>query len=161
MSSQEAGSTTRLLDFTLSVPPPALFTSRLTSARKVCFKTYPRISILTHTGGTPPQSWAFRACVITGTQQLLIAFLGYWGASLAYSGVLGQKSTTYAPSSVTLIAVTVPLALLMWTVGTLLFFGLPDYYRQKPGAVPSFYGALCRKGVVIVSKVYIPKRNSR
>jgi alpha-1,3-glucan synthase len=62
-------------------------------------------------------------------------------------------------SSVTLIAVAVPLALLMWAIATLLFFGLPDYYRQKPGGVPSFYKALCRKHLVQVSNIQVPAKH--
>lgn len=43
----------------------------------------------------------------------------------------------------------------MWAIGLALFFGLPDYYRQKPGAIPSFYVAVCRKGVVLVSDIWL------
>ncbi|KAL3425171.1 glycosyl transferase group 1 [Phlyctema vagabunda] len=100
-------------------------------------------------GGTPPQAWAFRACVITGTQQLIIAFLWFWGSALTKSSMPGDEKTTYTPSSGVLTGVTIPLAFLMWAIGAALFYGLPDYYRQKPGAVPSFYSAVSRKGVVL------------
>ena len=53
---------------------------------------------------------------------------------------------TYGPA---LTGVTVPIALFMWAVGLLLFFGLPDYYRQSPGQVPSFYRAALRRKVII------------
>ncbi|RMZ91848.1 hypothetical protein DV736_g892, partial [Chaetothyriales sp. CBS 134916] len=94
-------------------------------------------------GGTPTAIWTFRACAVAGTQQLLIAFMWYWGS------VLATTSGTGGPSSVTLTAVSFPMMALMFTVGVLLFLGLPDYYRQQPGTVPSFYRALCKKGIVL------------
>ncbi|RDW80976.1 hypothetical protein BP5796_05674 [Coleophoma crateriformis] len=100
-------------------------------------------------GGTPPQAWAFRACVITGTQQLIIAFLWFFGAALTQSSSSTKSIPVYTPSSTILTAVTIPLAVLMWAIGACLYFGLPEYYRQKPGAIPSFYIAICRKGVVL------------
>lgn len=105
---------------------------------------------LTFAGGTPPQSWVIRACIITGTQQILIAFLWYWGATLANSG-RSKTSASSAPSSVVLTSITLPLGVLMWFIGAVLFFGLPNYYRQKLGVIKSFYSSLCRKGVVLVS----------
>jgi alpha-1,3-glucan synthase len=54
-------------------------------------------------------------------------------------------------SNATLIGVAVPLALAMFAISIVLFLGLPDYYRTKPGDIPSFYTALCKKHVVQVS----------
>ena len=99
-------------------------------------------------GGTPARSWAFRACVIQGTQQLYVAFLWYWGASLA-SG--SGSSSLVAKTGGTVAGVTTPIAFLLWGLGVILFIGLPDYYRQKPGAVPSFYVSMLRRKVILVS----------
>lgn len=38
---------------------------------------------------------------------------------------------------------------MLWTVGVLLFVGLPTYYRQRPGHIPSFYASLLRRKVVL------------
>ena len=98
-------------------------------------------------GGTPSQIWAFRACVIGGSQNLLIAFLWYWGSFLARNSAL--SSSSYTPSSTTLTAVSIPVALIMFCIGVFLYLGLPEYYRQDPGAVPSFYRALLRREIII------------
>ena len=39
----------------------------------------------------------------------------------------------------------------MWAVGTVLFMGLPKYYHQAPGKVPSFYMSLLRRKIILVS----------
>ncbi len=39
----------------------------------------------------------------------------------------------------------------MWAIGATLFFGLPDYYRQAPGQVPSFYRSVVRRKIIMVS----------
>ena len=56
---------------------------------------------------------------------------------------------SYVTNSMTMTAITVPIAAVMWIVGLLIFFGLPDYYRQAPGAVPSFYTSLTRRKIIL------------
>lgn len=46
-------------------------------------------------------------------------------------------------------AITVPIAIFLWTIGAIIFFGLPDYYRQTPGKVPSFYKSLARRKIIL------------
>ena len=46
-------------------------------------------------------------------------------------------------------SVGVLVALLMWSVGGLLFIGLPAYYRQSPGQVPSFLTSVLRRKIVL------------
>ncbi|KAL8997767.1 MAG: hypothetical protein Q9169_003016 [Polycauliona sp. 2 TL-2023] len=100
-------------------------------------------------GGTPAQSWAFRACVIQGSQQLYVAALWYWGASLTASSNEGVATSILLTSSRTVTAITTPIACLLWAIGLILLFGLPSYYRQTPGKIPSFYIALFRRKIVI------------
>lgn len=133
----------------LLVPRRDLYTLLSILELKVRSCTHYKLYTLTFAGGTPPQSWVLRACIITGTQQVLIAFLWYWGATLTHGGL--STSASNAPSPVILTSITLPLAVLMWIIGILLFFGLPNYYRQKLGVISSFYSSLCRKGVVLVS----------
>lgn len=108
-------------------------------------------------GGTPPQTWALRACVLGGAQNLLIAFLCYWGSYLTRS--TGLPGSSFTPSSVTLTAVSIPIAVFMFAIATVLFFGLPDYYRQDPGAVASFYKAIFRREIVIWFWVMVVLQN--
>lgn len=37
----------------------------------------------------------------------------------------------------------------LWAVGLLLFVGLPNYYRQTPGKVPSFYKSVFRRKIIL------------
>ena len=46
----------------------------------------------------------------------------------------------------------VGIACVMWLVGFSLWAGLPSYYRQAPGKVPSFYKTLFRRKIIVVSK---------
>lgn len=52
-------------------------------------------------------------------------------------------------SSLKFTAIMVPIACLVWGIGALCYFGLPSYYRQAPGHVPSFYKAIMRRNIVI------------
>jgi len=51
--------------------------------------------------------------------------------------------------SLTFTAIMVPIACLIWGIGAICFFGLPPYYRQAPGHVPSFYKAVLRRKIVL------------
>jgi len=96
------------------------------------------------------RSWVFRASIIQGTQQVYISFLWCWGAALARASEAGTASTsliTTNPALTTSIGVVV--AVLMWSIGTMLFCGLPDYYRQAPGSVPGFLSGIFRRKIVI------------
>ncbi|KKY35779.1 putative glycosyltransferase family 5 protein [Diaporthe ampelina] len=100
-------------------------------------------------GGSPISTWIFRACVIQGIQQLYVVALWYWASVLNGQGGHGPASGTIASSAVPVVLViTVPVAILMWLVGIVLFVGLPDYYRQSPDYIPSFYKSLMRRHVV-------------
>lgn len=51
--------------------------------------------------------------------------------------------------SMTFTAIMTPIAALIWSIGLINFFGLPKYYRQDPGHVPSFYKAVLGRKIVI------------
>jgi alpha-1,3-glucan synthase len=97
------------------------------------------------------KSWIFRATVIQGSQQLFISFLWYWGSWMA---TLNQKGSTQVSLAMSnphaLLGIGVGLACLLWLLGALVFFGLPTYYRQTPGQVPTFYLSLFRRRIIIV-----------
>ena len=101
-------------------------------------------------GGAQVKAWVFRACVIQGTQQIYVAALWYWGSVLNKRSVDGIVSTADPITSTWKItAITLPIAALMWGVGLLMWFGLPTYYRQTPGGMPSFYKSLARRKIVM------------
>ncbi|PYH83359.1 alpha-1,3-glucan synthase [Aspergillus uvarum CBS 121591] len=101
-------------------------------------------------GGAPLSSWIYRATVIQGSQQLCISFLWYWGSWMAS---LNQEGSTRFSLSMTnphaLLGIGVGLACFLWLLGALVFFGLPSYYRQTPGRVPTFYLSLFRRRIVL------------
>ena len=102
-------------------------------------------------GGAPVTSWVYRACVIQGTQQIYVVALWYWGSELTKAA---QHSATGSSPAVASKAAIIPIgiliACLMWAVGTVLFIGLPKYYRQAPGYIPSFYASLFKRRIILV-----------
>ncbi|KAF2804995.1 alpha-1,3-glucan synthase Ags2 [Mytilinidion resinicola] len=101
-------------------------------------------------GGSPVKDWVYRACVIQGTQQIYVVALWFWGSRLTQSTASGILTTNTALTSTWRITViTVPIAILLWAIGLVLFLGLPDFYRQEPGAVPSFYKSLGRRNIIL------------
>ncbi|RMZ83748.1 hypothetical protein DV738_g938, partial [Chaetothyriales sp. CBS 135597] len=99
-------------------------------------------------GGAQVKSWVFRASVIQGTQQIYVAALWYWGSILSKRQGDGLEPSTVADNW-TITAITLPIAVVLWIVGVLMFLGLPNYYRQKPGSMPSFYHSLVRRKIVL------------
>ncbi len=100
-------------------------------------------------GSVPVATWSFRACVIQGSQQIYVVVLWFWGSSLTQEtlrGIVVQKTTIYGP---TLTGITTPIAFLLWATGAVLYLGLPDYYRQTPGQIPSFYTSVTRRKIVL------------
>nr|POE47199.1 cell wall alpha-1,3-glucan synthase ags1 [Quercus suber] len=97
------------------------------------------------TGSAPVKDWAFRACAIQGTQQLYVVGLWAWGDKLTSASNSGM-STYYGT---TMTAVGIPISIFLWACGIVLFLGLPDYYRQKPGGVPDFYSSVFRRKIVV------------
>lgn len=100
-------------------------------------------------GGAPLKTWMYRACVIQGTQQIYNCILWAWGHYLtnAISNSLDPHVVT--TSNTVLTAIGFPIAFLFFAVAYITWAGLPPYYHQKPGQVPSFYFSLLRRKVVI------------
>nr|OQO18342.1 hypothetical protein B0A51_18106 [Rachicladosporium sp. CCFEE 5018] len=97
------------------------------------------------TGSAPVKEWAFRACAIQGTQQLYVIALWFWGTALTRAAAAG-KSTDYGPR---MTGIGVPISIFFWVIGIVLWIGLPDFYRQKPGGLPSFYTAALRRKIIL------------
>ena len=102
-------------------------------------------------GGAPVTSFVYRACVIQGTQQIYVVALWYWGAALAKSqGTVSVVANLNSYPKI-IVPVGIVVAFLMWTIGVVLFMGLPMYYRQAPGNIPAFYPSLFRRKIIVVS----------
>ena len=114
------------------------------------------IFIDTRTGGAPVTTFVYRACVIQGTQQIYVVALWYWGAALAKAqGTVSVVANLNSYPKI-IVPLCIIVACLMWSVGVILFKGLPPYYRQAPGNIPSFYSSLFRRKIIIVRSQPIP-----
>ncbi|KAJ5778652.1 hypothetical protein N7520_001898 [Penicillium odoratum] len=111
-------------------------------------------------GGAPVETWIFRACVIQGIQQAYVIALWYWGSTLSKASSEGLLTDVNTISNTwKMTAICYPIAFLLFAIGLLLIFGLPDYYRQKPGKVPSFYKSLFRRKIVLWNFVAVILQN--
>lgn len=102
-------------------------------------------------GGAPVKTWVIRACAVQGIQQIYISGLWYWGSLLSSYDSNGIPSAR--ASGVVISAVCLPLAALLIALSFLTFFGLPNYYRQTPGSIPSFFKSVFRRKLIIVSDI--------
>ena len=82
-------------------------------------------------------------------QQLYVVILWYWGSELTRLTTSGVKTRSLIAYGRGMTAITTPIAVIMFAIGAILYLGLPDYYRQRPGRIPSFYRSLTRRKVVI------------
>lgn len=90
---------------------------------------------------------------------MYVVLLWFWGSRLNQLTLDGVQAATLIAYGPAMTGITVPLALILWTIGIILFLGLPDYYRQSPGQVPAFYRSIIRRKVIVVS-LFFPKRTS-
>lgn len=108
-------------------------------------------------GGVPVKDWVFRACAVQGTQQIYVVALWYWGSTLTKFSANGGETHNLITSSPKVTAITVPIAVFLWLVGIVAYFGLPEFYSQNPGKVPSFYISILRRKIVLVSPSFHPQ----
>ncbi|KUJ12806.1 alpha-1,3-glucan synthase Ags2 [Mollisia scopiformis] len=94
-------------------------------------------------GGSPVKSWVNRACIIQGTQQIYICALWFWGAHL------NSASYSTDPLSKTMAYILIPLSVVLSSIAFLLLYGLPSYYHQSPGKIPSLFPSLFRRKIVL------------
>ena len=56
-------------------------------------------------------------------------------------------------------AICTPITIFLWGIGLIVYFGLPNYYRQTPGKVPSFYKSVFRRKIVLWNWVVVVLQN--
>ena len=74
--------------------------------------------------GAATEIWITRACIVQGLQQIWVSALWFWGYTLN-----GTDPKTYVTPRAIMYVVW-PMAVISLAFAYLLFFGLPDYYRQ-------------------------------
>ena len=100
-------------------------------------------------GGAPVKAWVFRACVIQGTQQAYVVALWFWGSRLTRQTQDGIITATPISETWKMTAICLPITAMLWAIGILMWVGLPNYYRQTPGKVPSFYRSIARRKIIL------------
>ena len=100
-------------------------------------------------GGAPQKTWMLRACIIQGTQQIYVVALWAWGSYLSKRNMEGLLASEPVSSSWKITAICVPIACLLWACGVIVWFGLPSFYRQHPGHIPSFYAGVMRRKIIL------------
>ncbi|KAK3346107.1 alpha-1,3 glucan synthase [Lasiosphaeria hispida] len=95
-------------------------------------------------GGSPVETWIWRACVIQGIQQAYTVMLWFWGNLISTASATGNQVGTVSALPV-LFPVTLVIAIILWSCGIITYIGLPDYYRQSPDEVPSLYTSILRR----------------
>ena len=111
-------------------------------------------------GGAPVTSFVYRACVIQGTQQVYVVALWYWGAALGKAVGTASVVANLNKYPKIIVPLCACLMCLMWAVGIVLYTSLPDYYRQAPGNIPSFYSSLLRRRIILVGGCRLRVRDS-
>ncbi|KAK3693388.1 alpha amylase [Podospora appendiculata] len=100
--------------------------------------------------GAPTNLWAVRALIITAFAQLYSAALWFWGSLMSNPfHPTGSASGNVGDSTIPKgIVIAIPIAVFLWAIGIILFYGLPDYYRQQPETIPGYYVSLLRRKTV-------------
>ncbi|KAH6637311.1 glycosyltransferase family 5 protein [Chaetomium tenue] len=98
-------------------------------------------------GGSPTKQWITRALTVSGFAQVYSIGLWYWGSMVANTDPTATVfvGTSNVPQA---IVVGVPIAVIFWAIGVVLYLGLPDFYRQSPATIPGFYISLYRRKIV-------------
>ncbi|KAL4964121.1 alpha-1,3-glucan synthase Ags2 [Aspergillus stella-maris] len=110
--------------------------------------------------GAPVKDWVWRACIIQGTQQAYIIGLWYWGTTISQAVTRGVPNVQgHITETWRMTAICMPIAVFLWVLGLLVFFGLPNYYRQTPGKVPSFYKGVFRRKIILWNFVVVILQN--
>ncbi|KAL4797044.1 hypothetical protein BDV19DRAFT_397901 [Aspergillus venezuelensis] len=110
--------------------------------------------------GAPVKDWVWRACIIQGTQQAYVIGLWYWGTTISQAVTRGVSNVQgHITETWRMTAICMPIAVFLWVLGLLVFFGLPNYYRQTPGKVPSFYKGVFRRKIILWNFVVVILQN--
>ncbi|GFZ48862.1 hypothetical protein JCM24511_06611 [Saitozyma sp. JCM 24511] len=97
--------------------------------------------------GAPVRTWVIRACAVQGIQQIYIAGLWYWGSLVA--GYTSNGIPVARASDLVVSCVCLLIAIALLVMAGVTFHGLPDYYHQTPGSIPSFFTSILRRKLVM------------
>ncbi|OLN82365.1 Cell wall alpha-1,3-glucan synthase ags1 [Colletotrichum chlorophyti] len=98
-------------------------------------------------GGSTVPKWIQRLAIIQGLTQIYTLGLWAWGSLVSEAEANSVAKPTLAGSPY-LLAVCLPVALLLWAIGAVLFLGLPDFYRESPGPIPQLWKTLIKRKTI-------------
>ncbi|KAI7774406.1 hypothetical protein LA080_008800 [Diaporthe eres] len=99
-------------------------------------------------GGSTVSTWIMRLAIIQGVSQIYTVALWAWGSSISDAVADGETGAYSLANSPWMLAVCLPAALALWAIGTVLFLGLPDFYRETPGPVPQLWKTLLKRKTI-------------
>ncbi|KAK0729653.1 hypothetical protein B0H67DRAFT_559297 [Lasiosphaeris hirsuta] len=108
-------------------------------------------------GGAPVRTWVMRACAVQGIQQIYVSALWYWGSLLASYDSNGIPTARAADAVIS--SICLPIAAILIALSVATYFGLPEYYRQTPGSIPSFFKSIFRRKLIICFLVSVVIQN--
>lgn len=94
-------------------------------------------------GGSTVTKWIQRMVIVQGLSQFYTMGLWAFGSSMAFNRA---SNLPVSPMSTSpwLLAICLPLTVLLWGIGLVLYKGLPKFYRDSPGAVSQLWKTLLR-----------------
>ncbi|TDZ36175.1 Cell wall alpha-1,3-glucan synthase ags1 [Colletotrichum spinosum] len=98
-------------------------------------------------GGSTVPKWIQRLAIIQGLTQIYTLGLWAWGSLVSEAESNSQPKPTLAGSPA-LLAICLPVCLLLWAIGAVLFLGLPNFYRESPGPIPQLWKSLVKRKTI-------------
>lgn len=99
-------------------------------------------------GGSTISAWIVRLAFIQGVTQMYTVALWAWGSNISSSTADNNAGAYSLATSPYLLAVCLPVAIILWIIGVVLFVGLPDFYRESPGPVPQLWKTLLKRKTI-------------
>lgn len=99
-------------------------------------------------GGSTVSTWIMRLAIIQGVSQIYTVALWAWGSSISDAVADGETGAYSLANSPWMLAVCLPAALILWAIGTVLYLGLPEFYRETPGPVPQLWKTLLKRKTI-------------
>ena len=99
-------------------------------------------------GGSTISTWILRLALIQGVSQMYTVALWAWGSAISAATADGDTGSYSLATSPYMLAVCLPIAVILWAIGLMLWFGLPDFYRESPGPVPQLWKTLLKRKTI-------------
>lgn len=99
-------------------------------------------------GGSTISTWIMRLALIQGVSQLYTMGLWAWGSAISAATAANNTGAYSLATSPYMLAVCLPIAVILWAIGAVLFLGLPEFYNETPGPVPQLWKTLLKRKTI-------------